>query len=83
MLFGPVIDKDWRGSEAVLPDEPFHLIKKGNFLRVPWIVGTNKNDGAFRVQGIQNMESIKNFSFLNRVYVRRYFERSIFSQAIK
>ena len=48
--FGPVIDS-WMGSEAVLPDEPHHLINKGLMLQVPWLAGTNRDDGAFRVQG--------------------------------
>ncbi|XP_027207538.2 juvenile hormone esterase [Penaeus vannamei] len=51
MPFGPVIDT-WMGSDAFLPDEPFHLIKHRDFLQVPWLVGTNKEDGAFRVQDI-------------------------------
>ncbi|KAK7081277.1 Carboxylesterase 5A [Halocaridina rubra] len=51
MPFAPVIDK-WQGSSAVLPDEPYHLIKQREFLQVPWLVGTNKDDGAFRVQDI-------------------------------
>ncbi|XP_045137548.1 juvenile hormone esterase-like [Portunus trituberculatus] len=49
--FGPVIDT-WRKDEAFLPDEPHHLIRHGQFLHVPWMVGTNRNDGAFRVQDI-------------------------------
>ena len=48
--FGPVVDA-WRGDDAFLPDEPHHLIRHGKFLQIPWMVGTNKNDGAFRVQG--------------------------------
>lgn len=50
MPFGPVIDA-WRGDDAFLPDEPHHLIRHGQFLHVPWLVGTNRHDGAFRVQG--------------------------------
>ncbi|KAG7176035.1 juvenile hormone esterase-like [Homarus americanus] len=49
--FGPVIDK-WQGNEAFLPDEPHHLIRHQQFLQIPWMVGTNKNDGAFRVQDV-------------------------------
>ncbi|XP_066954455.1 esterase-6-like [Macrobrachium rosenbergii] len=49
--FAPVVDK-WQGPNAVIPDEPHHLIKHREFLQVPWLVGTNKDDGAFRVQDI-------------------------------
>ncbi|RXG55568.1 Venom carboxylesterase-6 [Armadillidium vulgare] len=52
ILFGPVIDKKWMGKNAVIPDEPHHMIKHYEMLQVPWMVGTNKNDGAFRVQDI-------------------------------
>ncbi|XP_050687702.1 juvenile hormone esterase-like isoform X2 [Eriocheir sinensis] len=51
MPFGPVIDA-WRGSNAFLSDEPHHLIRHGQFLHVPWMVGTNRHDGSFRVQDI-------------------------------
>ncbi|XP_042882970.1 venom carboxylesterase-6-like [Penaeus japonicus] len=57
MPFGPVIDT-WMGSDAFLPDEPFHLIKQRQFLQVPWLVGTNKQDGAFRVQDILKDSSL-------------------------
>lgn len=48
-IFGPVVDKSWMGDDAVIPDEPHHLIKQSMMLQVPWIVGSNKNDGAFKV----------------------------------
>ena len=48
--FGPVIDT-WMGDQAFLPDEPHHLIRDGKVLQAPWLSGTNKDDGAFRVQG--------------------------------
>lgn len=48
--FGPVVDQ-WQGSQAFLPDQPHHLIRHQQFLQLPWIVGTNRDDGAFRVQG--------------------------------
>lgn len=50
LLFGPVIDS-WQGDEAFLPDEPHHLIRHRQFLQIPWMMGTNKDDGSFRVQG--------------------------------
>jgi len=49
--FGPVIDS-WMGANAVLPDEPFHIIHAGNVMQIPWLAGLNKDDGAFRVQDI-------------------------------
>lgn len=49
--FGPVIDP-WMGEDSFLPDAPHHLIRKGLMLQVPWIAGTNRDDGAFRVQDI-------------------------------
>ncbi|XP_045603230.2 esterase E4 [Procambarus clarkii] len=55
--FGPVIDA-WQGDEAFLPDEPNHLIRHKQFLQVPWLVGTNRNDGAFRVQDILKDSSL-------------------------
>ncbi|XP_053633789.2 esterase E4-like [Cherax quadricarinatus] len=51
MPFGAVIDT-WAGKESFLPDEPHHLIHKQLFLQVPWMFGTNKDDGSFRVQDI-------------------------------
>ncbi|XP_071517860.1 esterase E4-like [Panulirus ornatus] len=49
--FGPVVDQ-WQGSQAFLPDEPHHLIRHQQFLQLPWMLGTNRDDGAFRVQDI-------------------------------
>ncbi|KAK3864013.1 hypothetical protein Pcinc_030274 [Petrolisthes cinctipes] len=55
--FGAVIDS-WQGDEAFLPDEPHHLIRHRQFLQVPWLMGTNKDDGAFRVQDILQDSSL-------------------------
>ncbi|XP_018007693.1 esterase-5B isoform X2 [Hyalella azteca] len=49
--FGPVIDT-WMMDEAFLPDEPHRLIHNNKFLQIPWMCGTNRDDGAFRVRDI-------------------------------
>jgi len=43
MPFGPVID----GSEAGLPDVPLTLVQQGSFNKVPLILGSNKDGGAY------------------------------------
>lgn len=43
MPFGPVID----GSPAGLPDVPLTLIQRGEFHKVPLIIGANKDGGAY------------------------------------
>jgi para-nitrobenzyl esterase len=43
MPFGPVVD----GSGAGLPDVPLTMIKRGDFAKVPLILGSNKDGGAY------------------------------------
>lgn len=43
MPFGPVID----GTEAGLPDVPLKLVQRGEFHKVPLILGSNKDGGAY------------------------------------
>ncbi|MCL4119514.1 UNVERIFIED_CONTAM: hypothetical protein GTU68_028019 [Idotea baltica] len=58
LLFGPVIDKAWMGEDALIPDEPHHLIKHSQMLQVPWIVGNNINDAAYKVYDILEEPSL-------------------------
>ncbi|XP_047493514.1 uncharacterized protein LOC125042091 [Penaeus chinensis] len=39
------------GHDAFLSPQPPTSLKHRGFLQVPWLLGTNKEDGAFRVQG--------------------------------
>jgi carboxylesterase type B len=43
MPFGPVID----GTQAGLPDVPLKLVQRGEFNKVPLILGSNKDGGAY------------------------------------
>jgi carboxylesterase type B len=43
MPFGPVID----GTDVGLQDQPYTLMTKGEFSKVPLIVGANKDGGAY------------------------------------
>eukprot|EP01006_Ploeotia_vitrea_P024684 TRINITY_DN57499_c0_g1_i1.p1 TRINITY_DN57499_c0_g1~~TRINITY_DN57499_c0_g1_i1.p1 ORF type:complete len:595 (+),score=279.30 TRINITY_DN57499_c0_g1_i1:3-1787(+) len=42
MPWGPCIDNSTEG----LTDQPFNLIRSGNFNKVPMIIGTNNNEGS-------------------------------------
>ncbi|XP_044729693.1 esterase FE4-like [Chrysoperla carnea] len=44
-LFGPVIEKSNEFHDAVLPDDPEILLKRGDFNKVPLLIGTNSHDG--------------------------------------
>ena len=39
--FGPCID----GPDGVVPDHPYKLLAEGSFSRIPFIAGTNKDEG--------------------------------------
>ena len=41
--FGPCID----GPNGVVPDHPYKLLAEGKFSRIPFIAGTNKDEGVF------------------------------------
>lgn len=43
MPFGPVID----GTDVGLPDMPYTLMQKGEFAKVPLIIGANKDGGGY------------------------------------
>jgi len=43
MPFGPVID----GTDVGLPDVPYTLMQKGDFAKVPLIIGANKDGGGY------------------------------------
>merc|ERR1712232_1518805 len=43
MPFGPCID----GTDIGLPDVPYTLMQKGEFTKVPLIVGANKDGGGY------------------------------------
>merc|ERR1712137_98443 len=43
MPFGPVID----GTDVGLHDQPYALMKRGDFAKVPLIVGANQDGGAY------------------------------------
>lgn len=45
--FGPVIEIPH--DEAFLTDHPYKLLLDGNIADVPWVVGTNEEEGSFIV----------------------------------
>jgi len=53
MPWGPCID----GTQQGLLDLPWHLIQKGQFHKVPTILGTNANEGNIFIPGIPLMVS--------------------------
>lgn len=46
LLCPPCVEKDI-GDERFLPDLPYNLLIKGNYTKVPMIIGTNKNEGLY------------------------------------
>ncbi|XP_064213592.1 esterase FE4 [Tribolium castaneum] len=45
LIWSPVIEEDF-GQERFLPDDPFKLIKKGNFEKIPIILGVTQDEFA-------------------------------------
>jgi len=55
--FKPIVDGDLV-DDPVLPDEPLTLLEKGNFNKVPLMLGTNQNEGLL-IKGFYNKKPQK------------------------
>ncbi|KAK9875468.1 hypothetical protein WA026_007860 [Henosepilachna vigintioctopunctata] len=44
-VFAPIVEKP--SKDAFISEEPEHLLKSGNYNKVPIIIGTNSNEAAF------------------------------------
>nr|XP_023018082.1 esterase FE4-like [Leptinotarsa decemlineata] len=51
MIWGPVIEGDF-GQQKFLTEHPIRLITKGNFMKVPYIVGQTKDEVGFKAFGL-------------------------------
>lgn len=48
MMYGPTVEPPESvppGDESFLPDHPYTLMSQGKFHKVPWITGTNADEG--------------------------------------
>ncbi|KAK9875464.1 hypothetical protein WA026_007858 [Henosepilachna vigintioctopunctata] len=54
-FFGPVVEKP--SKDAFISEEPEHLLKSGNYNKVPIIIGTTSNEAAFH-RGIRVFEGL-------------------------
>ncbi|XP_038211385.1 uncharacterized protein LOC119831887 [Zerene cesonia] len=62
-IFVPCIENDIPNSEEFIRDSPYNLINKGQFNKVPIIMGYNSAEGLMFV-GKENETTINNFSFI-------------------
>lgn len=44
-LTGPTLDTKAVSGEVFLPDTPINLINAGKFLKIPYIIGVNNEEG--------------------------------------
>ncbi|KAI0735219.1 extracellular triacylglycerol lipase precursor [Earliella scabrosa] len=62
--FGPVID----GPGGLIPDRPYRLLAAGNFARIPFIAGTNTDEGTLFVPTSTSTEEQVLFAALTSVH---------------
>lgn len=50
-MWSPVVEPEVRGVERFLPEQPYDLIRKGQFHKVPLIAGVTKDEFGGVVAG--------------------------------
>ncbi|CAH0713057.1 unnamed protein product, partial [Brenthis ino] len=61
-IFVPCIERKLPDAEQFLTEDPYHLLSKGQFNKVPVIMGYNSAEGYMFV-GKENETTIKNFNY--------------------
>nr|XP_034835480.1 cholinesterase 1-like [Maniola hyperantus] len=62
LLYMPCVEKELEGEEAFLTDLPFNLLSKGEYNKVPMIIGHTNEEGLFMV-AMENRATISEIMF--------------------
>ncbi|XP_076327886.1 esterase E4-like isoform X1 [Tachypleus tridentatus] len=72
----PVIDRQGTAN-PVIPDDPLSLLQRGNFVRVPLVIGINREEGAFFYPLLRKgyMEnSLRNSGYLRDILIPSFLQ---------
>nr|XP_039272096.1 neuroligin-4, Y-linked-like [Styela clava] len=73
LAFGPVVD----GSDGVLSDEPEELMKSGEYMNYPMIIGVSQGDGYGLVRKRNPVGIMSAFEVTKRVYDQKDFKMDV------
>lgn len=65
LVWSPVVEPEVRGVERFLPEQPYDLIRKGQFHKVPLIAGVTKDEFGGVVAAVEKQRQEGNMSTLN------------------
>ncbi|CAH0700840.1 unnamed protein product [Spodoptera exigua] len=66
--FVPCTEQPIDGVEPFITDTPFNILTKGNYNKVPLIIGSNSEEGYY-FAGLDNHETLKNLNFERSIEV--------------